>query len=78
VTWSLLKSQSPAHSLRPEVVEMTKILVDSQTIRTTRQKDISSGETRTANGLALSPTMAAMCADELPLLISENGFPTVR
>jgi hypothetical protein len=43
---------------------MTKILVDSQTIRTTRQKDISSGETRTANGLALSPTMAAMCADD--------------
>jgi hypothetical protein len=38
--------------------------VDSQTIRTTRQKDISSGETRTANGLALSPTMAAMCADD--------------
>jgi hypothetical protein len=64
VTWSLLKSQSPAHSLRPEVVEMTKILVDSQTNRTARQEDISVGETRTSNGLALSPTMAAMCADD--------------
>jgi hypothetical protein len=64
VTRSLLESQRPAYSLRPEVVEVTAILADSQTIRTARQEDISDGETRTSNGLALSPTMAAMCADD--------------
>ena len=42
---------------------MTKILTDSGTLGTARE-DISRGETRTSNGLALSPTMAAMCADD--------------
>ncbi|MHC4400583.1 MAG: SAM-dependent methyltransferase [Planctomycetota bacterium] len=64
VTSSILESQSPAYSLRPEVVEMTTILADSQTMRIAQQEDISRGETRTSNGLALSPTMAAMCADD--------------
>jgi hypothetical protein len=64
VTSSILDSQRPAHSLRQVVVEMTTILTDSGTIRTARQEDISGGETRTYNGLALSPTMAAMCADD--------------
>jgi len=43
---------------------MARILADSQTTRTARTEDISRGETRTSNGLALSPTMAAMCADD--------------
>lgn len=64
VTLSLLESKTPAHSLRPEVVEMTTILADSQAVSITRQEDISGGETRTSNGLALSPTMAAMCAND--------------
>jgi hypothetical protein len=63
VTLSIRDSQRPAHSLRPEVVEMTKILTDSQSLRTSRE-NISQGETLTHNGLALSPTMAAMCADD--------------
>ena len=43
---------------------MTAILADAQTIRTAPQEDISGGETLTSNGLALSPTMAAMCAND--------------
>jgi hypothetical protein len=60
----ILDSQRPAHSLRWEVVEMTKILVDSGTFRAAHYADISFGETQTPNGLALSPAMAAMCADD--------------
>jgi len=61
---TILDSQRPAHSLRPEVVEMITILVDSQAIWSASPEYISGGETRTPNGLALSPTMAAMCADD--------------
>lgn len=61
---SIIDSQRPACSLRQEVAEMTKILADSGTIRIVRQEDISRDETLTSNGLALSPTMAVMCADD--------------
>lgn len=64
VALSLLESKTPAHSLRPEVIELTTILADSQAEQIVSQRDISGGETRTSNGLALSPTMAAMCADD--------------
>lgn len=64
VSSSILDSQLPAHSLRREVVELTKILADSGTFRNACQENISDGETRTADGLALSPTLAAMCADD--------------
>lgn len=43
---------------------MTTIFAGSQRNRTASQEDISGGETRTLNGLALSPTMAAMCTDD--------------
>jgi hypothetical protein len=64
VTASIVDPQRPTQSLRQEVVEMTKILADAGTFRSARQADISAGETRTSNGLALSPSMAAMCADD--------------
>lgn len=64
LTRLILESQSPAHSLRPEILELTRLLTNSQTIRPPQPEDISGGETRTLNGLALSPTMAAMCADD--------------
>jgi len=64
ITQLILESESPASSLRPEVLELTRILTDSQTARPVRPEDISGGETRTSNGLALSPTMAAMCAED--------------
>lgn len=43
---------------------MMTIITDSGAIHTVRHDGISAGETRTSNGLALSPTMAAMCADD--------------
>jgi hypothetical protein len=64
VTRLLLEPQTPAYSLQPEVVEIMKIITGSQTIHTTRHEDIDYGETLTSNGLAISPTMAAMCADD--------------
>jgi len=65
VTSILLDSQRPAYSLRPEVVEMATILVESQTVRHPPKDDIADGETRTPGGLALSRAMAAMCADDV-------------
>jgi len=64
VTSIILDSQKPAYTLRPEVLEMITILVDSQANWFALQEHISEGETRTLNGLALSPSMAAMCADD--------------
>jgi len=60
----LLDSSRPAHSLRPEVLELTNLLADAQTVPIVPPGDIAGGESRTAHGLALSPTMAAMCADD--------------
>ena len=70
VTASLLDVSRPIHSLRPEVIELTAILVNSQTVRPTLHQDISGGETRTSNGLALSPAMAAMCIEDFTRTIA--------
>ena len=56
----LLDEGTPAHMLRPEILEMMELLQ----VPVDPQGDISNGETRTAGGLALSPTMAAMCAGD--------------
>lgn len=61
---TVLDLNQPAHTLRPEVIEITTVLANSQAVWATSQHDISSGETQTSNGLALSPTMAAMCAED--------------
>src|SRR5512145_1118425 len=44
VTRLLLEPQRPAHSLRPEVLDLARMLADSQPIETTRAEDISCGE----------------------------------
>jgi hypothetical protein len=62
VTATLIDSRIPAFSLRPEVLELAEILRDANADCFTQDEEISSGETRTSSGLALSPTMAAMCA----------------
>jgi hypothetical protein len=64
VASALLDGQHAAHTLRPEVVELAALLTNSATIDRVRPDDISVGESQTPNGLALSPTMAAMCADD--------------
>lgn len=63
LTLSILDSQTLAHTLRSEVLDLTEILLDSGSFRISRE-DLSLGETRTENGEAISPTMAAMCARE--------------
>lgn len=60
----ILETQLPAYSMRQEVVELMKILANSGTLRSARQADLSSGEIRTSNGLALAPGLAATCADD--------------
>ena len=61
----LLDTGKPAMTLRPEVLEMTEILSRSQGMPVADpEEDIASGETRTESGLAISPTMAMMCADD--------------
>jgi len=63
-TATVLDLNQPAHTLRPEVIEITTVLASSQAVWASSQQDISSGETQTSNGLAISPTMAAMCAED--------------
>lgn len=60
----LLARDAPAYSLRAEVLEIAAILTGLDRQREVRRADISVGETRTSNGLALSPTMAAMCIED--------------
>jgi hypothetical protein len=74
VTTALVDPNKPMYTLRPEVLELISILENSQNIQATHHVettgidttdiDIADGETRTSNGLALSPTMAAMCAKD--------------
>ena len=59
---SILDCQYQSYSLRQEVIEMTALLARLGTIPANCRANISDGETQTANGLALSPVMAAMCA----------------
>ena len=63
-TATVLDLNQSAHTLRPEVIEITTVLASSQAVWATSQQDISRGETQTSNGLAISPTMAAMCAED--------------
>ena len=62
VTMALLDSGAPASSLRPGVLELVEILRGSAADCFTQKEEIASGETQTSSGIALSPTMAAMCA----------------
>ncbi|HEX5221294.1 MAG TPA: class I SAM-dependent methyltransferase [Verrucomicrobiae bacterium] len=60
----LVESEGPAYSLRPEVLELGRMLAELPTISSPRNENIALGETRTPHGLALSPTMAGMCMDD--------------
>lgn len=64
LTSIILDTQQPIYALWPEVVEIIQILADAQTIWSKRRENIADGETTTPNGLAISPTMAALCADD--------------
>ena len=64
VTLSILDPQRSVHTLRSHVIELTQLLADSATFRIEPGKDIGHGETQTSNGMAVSPTVAAMCMND--------------
>ena len=64
LTETVLDLEKPAYSLRPEVLAIKKVLENSQSVLNTSREDITGGESQTPNGLALSPIMAIMCADD--------------
>ena len=61
---TILDQGNPAYTLRPEILEMANLLEGLGTFKTSPHDDISKGETRTKHGLAVSPKMAAMCAED--------------
>src|SRR5688500_17471028 len=64
VTRSLLDPARPASSLRSEVLEVKSIFQAAGGVDMGTVDDIATGETITAEGVAISPTMAAMCVDD--------------
>ena len=60
----LVDKTCPATTLRPEILAMTEILSRATPHFSRRTEGIEQEEVRTPNGLAVSPTMAAMCADD--------------
>ncbi len=62
LTLEILDDAVAVHGLRPAVLALVGLL-DEHGARA-RSDDISAGETRLGDGLALSPTMAAMCAQD--------------
>lgn len=65
VTSTLLDVEQAVCSLRPAVLELTSLLRLASTRPPPSREHIEAGETPTANGLAVSPTMAAMCCDDV-------------
>jgi hypothetical protein len=64
LTARLLDESQPVHTLHLPLTQLGELLRrDSQPIAVP-QRDIAGGETRTANGLAISPQMASMCLDD--------------
>lgn len=64
VTESLLDDSRPAYSLRDEVLELRSVFEAAGGLRPESAGNISEGEIETACGIAISPTMAAMCVDD--------------
>lgn len=62
---SILDARRPARSLQQEVQALTRILARAGTARHPGPAQALAAETRTANGLALSPAMAALCAQDV-------------
>lgn len=63
-TLALLDKNTAAYSLRTEVLDIKSILQEAGGFSTEGQQSISTGETITSSGVAISPTMAAMCLDD--------------
>lgn len=63
LTRQVLDPKRPGHSLRVEVLALNRLLAEAAALQLPRE-ETARGETRTAQGLALSPAMAAMCAED--------------
>lgn len=61
---AILDEGAPPSTLRPEVLEMSEILASAGPAGQARVEDIAAGETHTPDGIAISPAMAAMCAED--------------
>lgn len=64
LTEVLLDDGTPAFALREELLGVVAILTRFGSGLAEEHEDIARGESLTANGVAISPTMAAMCADD--------------
>lgn len=64
VTRVLLDAARSAYSLRAEVLDLRSIFEDAGGLAPDSAQDIASGELVTGGGVAISPTMAAMCLDD--------------
>ena len=64
VTRSLLDATRPPFTLRAEVLALKAIFETCSRRFDDSANDISTGETRTKFGVAISPTMASMCVDD--------------
>jgi len=62
---TLLADETPAYALGPEVQELGRLLQRYALVPLTDQIQ-TEGESRTSQGLALSPTMAARCVQDIP------------
>ena len=64
ITLTLLEDARPAYTLRSEVLELRPIFEEAGGLTANAAVDIATGETKTDRGVAISPTMAAMCLDD--------------
>lgn len=75
ITRRLLDLRVPPWSLRPGVLELQRLLTAAAGDGFREDAEIASGESRSARGLALSPTMAAMCvADYVRTIVFLRGL----
>lgn len=60
----ILDEGNPVSGLRPEILELLALLAAKSGMGAARREDLVTGEVRTNQGLAVSPTMAAMCVED--------------
>ena len=70
LTDTLLNCHRPCFALRPELQQTIELLTSLNGFSARDADSISSGESRTDEGLAVSATMAAMCVDDTARTLS--------
>lgn len=64
LTSTILDPDRPPHSLRESVIDVAALLTSFGRLPAAPDRELGSGHTLTGGGLAISPQMAAMCADD--------------